>query len=228
MKDAINQMLKTIEAEARYTASHTGRPSFAKKVMKAMAEVERADFVPRYSRIYAYDNGPLPIGFGQTISQPYIVALVTDLLEPAADNVVLEVGTGSGYQAAVLARLTKQVFTIERVQELADSAEQRLRQLGYNNVEVCCGNGYEGWPEKAPFDGIVVTAAAPFIPPALIEQLKPEGRLIIPLGQPHMYQQLMLVTKDDKGDTETKSILSVAFVPLVDDRDQNTQNETAL
>ncbi|MCX4186937.1 protein-L-isoaspartate(D-aspartate) O-methyltransferase [Methylophaga sp. OBS4] len=228
MKDAIKQMLKTIEAEARYTASRTGRPSFAQKVMKAMAEVERAEFVPDYSRTYAYNNGPLYIGFGQTISQPYIVALTTDLLEVEPDHIVLEVGTGSGYQAAVLAKLVKQIFTIERVKELADAATLRLQTLGYHNIETRCGNGYEGWPEQAPFDRIVVTAAAPAIPPALLEQLKPKGRLVIPVGQPYMYQQLMVVTKDNENNIDTEPVLSVAFVPLIDDTDENSENETAL
>ncbi|GAB4290307.1 MAG: protein-L-isoaspartate(D-aspartate) O-methyltransferase [Methylophaga sp.] len=218
MKDAMQQMLKTIEVEARYTAAHTGRPSFAKAVMQAMADVERAAFVPGYSAAFAYDNGPLPIGFGQTISQPYIVALMTDLLDLQTDSVVLEVGTGSGYQAAILSKLARQVYSVERIADLADNATARMKQLKISNVEIRWGNGYEGWLEKAPFDAIVVTAAAPYIPPALVAQLKPGGRLVIPVGLPYMYQQLMVVSKDDNGDTETETILGVAFVPLIDDR----------
>lgn len=219
-KPSLQHMLNIIALEAEYTASLTGRAAFSAKVMQAMADVERANFVPDHSRAFAYEDGPLPIGFGQTISQPYIVALFTDLLDLETGHSVLEVGTGSGYQSAILAKLAGQVFTIERVKALFSDATQRLQQLGYHNIETCCGNGYQGWPEKAPFDRIVVTAAAPYIPPALLDQLKPEGRMVIPIGLPYQCQQLMLITKDRQHQIESKPILSVAFVPLVDDEDK--------
>lgn len=212
-------MLKTIESEAVYTASLTGRVHFAKRTMEVMTQVDRADFVPEHARGFAYDNGPLPIGYGQTISQPYMVALMTDLLDLTPESVVLEIGTGSGYQAAVLSRLVRQVYSIERVPELAEEAAKRLTRLGYGNIETRCANGYEGWKEYSPFDGIIVTAAVPYFPPELIEQLKPEGKLVIPIGMPYRHQELMLMTKDIKGETETRDILGVAFVPLIDDRE---------
>ncbi len=163
-------------------------------------------------------NRPLPIGHGQTISQPYIVALMTELLAPKAGDVVLEVGTGSGYQAAVLAELGARVYTIEIVPPLANSAALRLEQLGYSNVEVRLGDGYYGWPEHAPFDGIIVTAAANAIPPPLIEQLKPGGRMLIPVGAPFSAQELIVLVKDTKGKVSTRSVLPVAFVPLTGSR----------
>jgi len=170
--------------------------------------------VPEELAYLAYANGPVAIGYGQTISQPYIVALMTDLLKTNADDVVLEVGTGSGYQAAVLAQLVKQVYSVEIVAALAQEAKARLHRLGYANVAVRSGDGYGGWNEHAPFDGIVVTAAAPSIPSPLIEQLKPGGRLVIPLGAPHARQILTVVSKDEKGATVEQELLPVAFVPL--------------
>lgn len=217
MVDTVEQMLKTIEQEASLTAAYTQRPQFSSKVMKAMSEVNRADFVPESARDYAYNNGPLSIGFGQTISQPYIVALMTDLLELSRTDQVLEVGTGSGYQTAILSQLAGKVFTVERVDSLAASAKKRLQSLGYKNIVYQQNNGYLGWPEHAPFDRIVVTAAAPFIPTALVEQLSSDGRLVLPLGEPYMYQELVVVTKDDNGQAKTQSILGVSFVPLVND-----------
>lgn len=211
------RLLEEIEREAKYTASYTCRKKFNSRVMEAMAEVVRENFVPSHYLPFAYENGPLPIGYGQTISQPYIVALMTDLLDLTTESIVLEVGTGSGYQAAVLSRLAKHVYSIERVRELAESAGERLKNLGYNNIEIRNRDGYMGWQEKAPFDGIIVTAAASHIPPALVEQLKPGGRMVIPVGLPHMHQELMLLTKDDKGITHTESLLAVAFVPLITD-----------
>jgi protein-L-isoaspartate(D-aspartate) O-methyltransferase len=168
-------------------------------------------------RHVAFRDGALPIGHGQTISQPYIVALMTDMLELNEDSIVLEVGTGSGYQAAILACLAQQVYSIERIAALAQAAQQRLGDMGYDNVETRCGDGYQGWPEKAPFDAIVVTAAAAFMPPALLEQLKPGGRMVIPIGMPSMHQELMLVSKDRLGETHSSSLLGVAFVPLVEE-----------
>jgi protein-L-isoaspartate(D-aspartate) O-methyltransferase len=216
MRDDQQQMLDTIVAEARYTAQLTGRARFSKRVMAALGEVDRKAFVLDRYQSRAYDNGPLPIGYGQTISQPYIVALMTELLEVTENSVILEVGTGSGYQAAILSRLAKQVYSLERVCPLAESARERFRLLGYDNIEVRCANGYNGWREKAPFDGIIVTAAAQAIPAALVEQLGPHGRMVIPVGPPYGYQELKLITRRDNGDSDTRSILGVAFVPLVD------------
>jgi protein-L-isoaspartate(D-aspartate) O-methyltransferase len=182
--------------------------------MAAMREVPRDVFVGEGMRAFAYDNGPLPIGHGQTISQPYIVALMTDLLDPDPDDVILEVGTGSGYQAAVLAQVVAQVYTVEIIEALSSVAMGRLAALGYRNVSARVGDGYFGWPEHAPYDGIVVTAAAPNIPPLLVEQLKPGARLVIPLGEPYFSQQLMLVEKAGDGVVSEKVVLPVAFVPL--------------
>ena len=213
----IENMLDTIRMEARFTASYTGRTAFDERVMQAMQDVDRGDFVPGIYKSQAYDNGPLPIGNGQTISQPYIVALMTDLLDVNADSVVLEVGTGSGYQAAILGKLAKQVYSVERISELAASSEKRLKQMGYDNIQVRCVNGYRGWQEKAPFDAIIVTAAATRIPQDLIDQLRPGGRMVIPVGLPYTSQELMLVTRNEQGDTDIESVLGVVFVPLVDD-----------
>jgi protein-L-isoaspartate(D-aspartate) O-methyltransferase len=180
--------------------------------------VPRERFVPSRLVGAAYENRPLPIGHGQTISQPYIVALMTELLQVDRDDVVLEVGTGSGYQAAVLAKLASRVKTIEIIRPLGESATKRLHQLGYRNVEVKLADGYYGWPEHAPFDGILVTAAGTSIPPPLVKQLKPGGRMVIPLGAPFQTQDLILVSKDAAGKVSTKSILPVAFVPLTGKR----------
>lgn len=219
MKDSHQRMLDEIRSEAKFTAGFTGREQFSEPVMRAMLEVKREKFVEEDLKPYAYDNAPLPIGHGQTISQPYIVALMTDLLDLTDESTVLEIGTGSGYQAAILSRIAKQVYSIERVTELAETARKRLQGLGYDNVETRCSNGYRGWEEKAPFDSIVLTAAASHIPPDLVEQLKPGGRMVIPIGLPYMHQELMLVTKDIDGETHTESVLGVAFVPLVIDED---------
>lgn len=210
------RMLADIEREVEFTRSMIGRDSLSKRVMKAMRDVPREKFVPEELTHLAFDNGPLPIGHSQTISQPYIVALMTDLLEPKKDDVILEVGTGSGYQAAVLSKLVKKVYSVEIIDELAKEAAARLAAQHYTNVETRTGNGYLGWPEHAPYDGIIVTAAASHIPAALIEQLKPGGRLVIPVGQPYLHQELMLVNKDEAGKTQTESILGVAFVPMVE------------
>ncbi|MEJ2361162.1 MAG: protein-L-isoaspartate(D-aspartate) O-methyltransferase [Gammaproteobacteria bacterium] len=219
----IKQMLETIRSEARYTASSTGREHFSTRVMQALEDVDRKNFVPADSAHLAYDNGPLSIGHGQTISQPYIVALMTDLLELQADNTVLEIGTGSGYQTAILSRLARQVYSIERVPALAEAARTRLQQQGYHNVEVRCADGYYGWHDKAPFDAIIVTAAASHTPPALVEQLRPGGHMVIPVGLPHMPQQLLLLSKDANGESETRFILDVAFVPLITGDNEQAQ-----
>jgi len=210
-----HDMIGEIEAEVRYTRHLIGRDALDPRVMQVMAEVPREQFVPANLRMMAFDNGPLPIGHGQTISQPYIVALMTDLLEPEAGHSLLEIGTGSGYQAAILSRLCERVYSVEVVRELGEAAADRLQALGYYNVEIRIGDGYAGWPEHAPYDGIIVTAAAPYIPPALVEQLKPGGKLVIPVGERYGRQELMLVEKDERGETQQQTILGVAFVPLV-------------
>lgn len=207
-------MMQDIEAEVALTRHFTGKSALAPKVLQAMREVPRDHFVPPDRVRFAFENGPVPIGCGQTISQPYIVALMTDLLNPKQDSIILEVGAGSGYQAAVLSQLVKRIYTIEIIPELGERAAERLEQFGYDNVEVRIGDGYFGWPEHAPYDGIIVTAAAPYFPEHLIEQLKPGGRMVIPVGLPYHHQELMTVDKDDQGEIETCSILSVAFVPL--------------
>ena len=211
-------MIDDIEREVRLTSKMIGRNKLDAKVMAAMASTPRDQFIPKSQLEYAFNNGPLSIGYGQTISQPYIVALMTDLLQLEADHVVLEIGTGSGYQAAILSQLCKQVYSIEYVPELAELARLRLQKLGYNNIETKSGNGYDGWPEHAPYDGIIVTAAATHIPEPLIEQLKPGGRMVIPIGERYFYQELILLEKDEDGNIERRDILGVAFVPFQGER----------
>jgi len=185
------------------------------RVLEAMREVPRHKFVqPRQLRA-AYDDRPLPIGHGQTISQPYIVAFMTELLEPKPEHKVLEVGTGSGYQAAVLAELVSKVYTIEIIKELGESAKERLEKLGYENVEVKIADGYHGWEEHAPFDSIIVTCAASHVPPPLIKQLKPGGKMCIPVGTVFGPQYLFVIVKQEDGSIKSKSVLPVRFVPLV-------------
>jgi protein-L-isoaspartate(D-aspartate) O-methyltransferase len=212
------RMVAEIDAMARETRAETGRERFSEAVMAAMAKVPRHQFVPVDQVSNAYRNSPLPIGRGQTISQPYIVALSTELAEPRPGQVVLEIGTGSGYQAAVLAEIVKQVYTIELVEPLGREATERLARLGYSNVEARVGDGYKGWPERAPFDSIIVTAAAPSVPPALVAQLKAGGKLVIPVGVTWEVQELLVVTKRADGSTQTRRILPVRFVPLVPGR----------
>ena len=212
--NTVDEMLRTIEAESLLTQGFTGRSALRPEVMKAMGRVPREEFVPKYLKPMAYENHPLPIGKGQTISQPFIVALMTDLLNPDPDDVILEVGAGSGYQAAVLSLLVKQVYTLEIIPSLAEITSARLRKLGYDNVEVCLGDGHGGWPEHAPFDGIIVAATAPHVPPALKEQLKPGGRIVIPIGYPDRAQNLLVLEKDKSKKFTTRNILPVAFVPL--------------
>jgi protein-L-isoaspartate(D-aspartate) O-methyltransferase len=208
-------MLSEVDAMYAETRAETGLPAMSPQVRAAMGKVERHRLVPAAQAGAAYRNHPLPIGSGQTISQPYIVALSTDLLKLDAAAVVLDVGTGSGYQAAVLAEAAKQVFSIEIVPALANEARKRLGELGYGNIEVKIGDGYAGWPEKAPFDGIVVTAAAPRLPRALVDQLKPGGRMVIPLGGEGEIQYLVLITKRADGGYDERKVLPVRFVPLV-------------
>jgi protein-L-isoaspartate(D-aspartate) O-methyltransferase len=209
------RMVAEIEAMYAETRSETGLAAMSPAVRKAMAKVERHRLVPPGEVARAYRNHPLPIGSGQTISQPYIVALSADLLNPKAQDVVLEVGTGSGYQAAVLAETVSRVYSIEIIASLGETARKRLEELGYGNVEVRIGDGYKGWPEKAPFDGIVVTAAAPRVPQALVEQLKTGGRMVIPVGGEAEIQYLKLLTKRADGGVDEKRVLPVRFVPLV-------------
>jgi protein-L-isoaspartate(D-aspartate) O-methyltransferase len=190
------------------------KQGFDERVLRALREVERHRFVPESLQGEAYANQPLPIGHGQTISQPWIVALMTDLVAPQADDRVLEVGTGSGYQAAVLAKLVGQVYSIEIIEPLAGQAQERLAQLGFANVTTRLGDGYFGWEEQAPFDAIVVTAAASHVPPPLIAQLKPGGRMVIPVGGRFAVQSLLLVEKTAAGETVTRQVAAVRFVPL--------------
>ncbi len=211
------EMLSAVRDSVKDSASYTGYEALSDAVMAAMGKVPRHEFVLPEYRHRAYQNTPLPIEAGQTISQPLIVALMTELLEPQADDVILEVGTGSGYQAAVLAELVAQVYSIEIVESLADSAAATLERMGYDNVTVRAGDGYLGWPEHAPFDGIIVTAAADEIPPPLLQQLKPGARLVIPVGGRYAYQELLVIELGEDGKTEQRSVLPVSFVPLTGD-----------
>jgi protein-L-isoaspartate(D-aspartate) O-methyltransferase len=214
MRKAREQMIHDIEMEVRYTRAYIGKDAFDERVMRAMAEVPRHKFVPPDMEFYAYDNRPLSIGNGQTISQPYIVALMTDLLEPQAHHIVLDIGTGCGYQAAILSRLVKQVYSVEIIPALGEQSRERLHRLGYDNIEIRIGDGYFGWPEHAPYDGIVVAATTPTIPPELTAQLKPGGKLVLPVGREFMAQELMVVEKDTDSNLATRDVLPVAFVPL--------------
>jgi protein-L-isoaspartate(D-aspartate) O-methyltransferase len=207
-------MLDDIAALTRETRVETGRAVLSERVMAAMNKVPRHRFVLPGEEHRAYDNRPLPIGHGQTISQPFIVALMSDLLDLKAGDKVLEVGTGCGYQAAVLGELAREVYTIEIVAPLAAEATTRLAALGYRNVTVRRGDGYLGLPEHAPFDAIMVTAGALDVPPALVQQLKPGGKLVIPVGSQWSGQELLVIEKDAGGKTTTRKVLAVRFVPL--------------
>lgn len=209
-RDLIREIINNVRSTSRYLK----KTSLDEQVMIAMSSVPRHSFVPKQYKRHAYENRPLPIGEGQTISQPYIVAIMTDLLNIKPSDIVLEIGTGSGYQAAVLAELANQVYTIEIIKTLQKSATKRLKSLGYTNVKTKLGDGYYGWEEHAPFDAIIVTAAAGQIPPPLIKQLKPGGKMIIPVGGAFMTQYLMLVEKRINGTISTRQILPVRFVPL--------------
>jgi protein-L-isoaspartate(D-aspartate) O-methyltransferase len=207
-------LVELLRTEAYYAAEALGATQFDPRVLEAMGRVPRHLFVPALLRRFAYTNRPLPIGYGQTISQPYIVALMTDLINPDPQDRVLEVGTGSGYHAAIIAELVERVCSIEIIPELGRSARERLEMLGYRNVQTKVADGYHGWPACGPFDGIVVTAAASHVPPPLIEQLKPGGRMIIPVGGAFFLQHLMLVEKRADGRVTTRQLLPVRFVPL--------------
>jgi len=218
-ESARQALVREIERDVRDTAEYLSRRELDARVMAAMAVVPRHEFVRPGDRDLAYANRPLPIGHGQTISQPYIVAVMTDLIEPAPGCRALEVGTGSGYQAAVLSLLCEEVYTIEIVEPLGLQARERLARLGYRNVRVRIGDGYYGWPEAAPFDVIVVTAVAGHVPPPLLKQLKPGGRMVLPVGTRFTTQQLVLVHKLADGKVRTRQMLPVSFVPLTGGHD---------
>ena len=214
LAQAREQLLREIDSEIRETAAETGVSSLSAPVRRAMTNVARERFVPPQWAASAYDNRPLPIGDGQTISQPFIVALMTELLRPKREDVVLEVGTGSGYQAAVLAECVAKVYSIEIVAPLAQRALAALAAAGYRNIETRVGDGYLGWPEAAPFDGIIVTAAPDHVPPRLVEQLKPGGRLVIPVGPQRAGQELLVIEAGRDGRAVTRRTIAVRFVPL--------------
>jgi protein-L-isoaspartate(D-aspartate) O-methyltransferase len=207
------RMLAEVSAGVFHVSETIGKAALAERVMTAMDKVPRHEFVPVELQPYAYANIPLPIGFDKTISQPFIVALMTDLLDLTANDVVLEIGTGLGYQAAILGQLARKVYSIEIIEELASQAKQRLNRHGVSNVEIRIGNGYHGWSEHSPFDKIIVTAAPDLIPPPLLHQLRPGGKMVIPAGLPDA-QQLFLVEKDENGRARTKEILRVRFSQL--------------
>jgi len=211
-------MLDAIRASVRETAAYTGQTQLSERVMAQMARVPREEFVEPQQRSRAYLNTALPISHGQTISQPLIVALMTDLLQTDPDDVILEVGTGSGYQAAVLSGLVKQVYSIEIIAGLTETAREVLQRLAYHNISLRTGDGYLGWPEQAPFDGIIVTAAAGEIPAPLLQQLKPGARLVIPVEGTGGAQQLLVIEKGVDGSTTQRSVLPVRFVPLTGER----------
>jgi protein-L-isoaspartate(D-aspartate) O-methyltransferase len=208
------RMIAEIEQLVRETRRETGRAALDVRVIAALRKVERHRFLPPGFSAQAYDNRPLAIGAGQTISQPFIVALMTDLLNVTPGDKVLEVGTGSGYQAAVLAEIVRAVFSIEIIEPLGREAARALAAAGYRNVQTRIGDGYAGWPDEAPFDGIIVTAAAPYVPQPLIDQLKNGGRLVIPLGEPQGVQSLFVIDKDVRGTVTRRKVLDVRFVPL--------------
>ncbi|MEH6825620.1 MAG: protein-L-isoaspartate(D-aspartate) O-methyltransferase [Motiliproteus sp.] len=210
----MQQMIADIEAEVDFTAKMIGRHRLSDRVMAAMRQVPRHVFVADSLLDDAYDNRPLPIGYGQTISQPYMVAVMTDLLEPGPNQRILEIGCGSGYQAAVLSLLVARVISLEIIASLADSARQRLARLGYPNVEVIEADGSLGWQRQAPYDGIIVTAAPDAVPQPLIDQLAPNGHLIIPVGAHPLSQQLLDIYKAADGSVIRKALLPVRFVPL--------------
>jgi len=212
-------MVTAVEAMARESGPFTGHAVLAEPVMEALATVPRHRFVPADRQDVAYLNRALPIGHDQTISQPYIVALMTDLAHLSPGDKVLEIGTGSGYQAAILAELGAEVYSIEIVPELGREAANTLEQLGYNNLHLRIGNGYEAWPEAAPFDAIIVTAAPPQVPPALKEQLATGGRMVIPVGPVSGPQTLQVISKEANGSTQSREVVPVGFVPMVKEAD---------
>jgi protein-L-isoaspartate(D-aspartate) O-methyltransferase len=208
------RLVETVERHVRETAGMLGQDELDARVAAALGAVPRHEFVPSDQRRRAYADRPLPIGYGQTISQPYIVAIMTDLVDAGPGDRVLEIGTGSGYQAAMLAALDARVCSIEIIPELAERARRDLDRLGFDGVESRSGDGYYGWPECGPFDAIVVTAGATHVPPPLIEQLAPGGKMIIPVGSRFLTQQLLLIEKSAAGEVSTRHVLPVRFVPL--------------
>ncbi len=209
-----SRLLADIESHCRETGDLTGVSKLSSAVRGAMLTVAREDFIEQEQRPYACYDSPLPIGYGQTISQPFLVALMTELLKPQAQHRILEIGTGSGYQAAILSQLVEQVVSIEIVKPLAERARQRLSQLGYDRVTVVCGDGYHGCPEHGPYHGIIITAATAEVPEPLFEQLSPGGRIVAPIGHPGFAQQLMVFEADCDGHIEPVRILPVSFVPF--------------
>lgn len=222
--NGLQRMLNDIEMEVKLTRHLIGKDSLDDRVMAAIQEVPRHKFLPADFRFLAYANGPAPIGLGQTISQPYIVALMTDLLNPKPTDTILEIGTGSGYQTAILSKLVKHVYSVEIIEELSVKARRQLKKMGYTNVTVRTGDGHLGWPEHAPFDGIIVTAAAAYIPEALVDQLGAGARLVIPTGVAYSYQELIVIEKDANGKIEPRNVLGVSFVPLTDGRNTGTKD----
>ncbi len=220
----VDRLLEEIDLDARYTATFTGIERFSDRVMSALEQTPRDKFVSGEYKDVAYYNRPLPIDYGQTISQPYIVALMTDLLELTRESSVLEVGTGSGYQTAILSQLAKNVYSLERIKELCEPSLTRLRKLGYKNIEIRCSDDYNCWRDQSPFNAIIVTAAISHIPQTLIEQLTPGGRMVIPVGLAGMHQELMLVRKSKEGTLKTESILGVSFVPLITTNNSDREN----
>jgi protein-L-isoaspartate(D-aspartate) O-methyltransferase len=212
------QMITEVVAEAVFLTQRLGKSAFDARVIEVMGRIPRHEFVPVELQAYSYINSPLPVGYGKTVSQPFIIALMTDLLEPQVGDTVLEVGAGVGYQAAILSALVKQVYSIDIIEELALQTRKRLQRLGYANIEIGVGNGYYGWSEHAPFDKIMVTAAPDLIPPPLIAQLKPGGRMVIPTGIPDR-QQLMVLEKSAEGKLATREVLPVRFSELEDSAD---------
>ena len=206
-------MVEVIGITAELASDELGKDILDERLMEVMGRVPRHKFVPSELVTIAYENAPLPIGFNKTISQPFIVAVMTDLLDPQPDSVVLEVGTGLGYQTSILAELAREVWSVEIVEELANEAGKRLRSLGYKNFTIRVGDGSKGWPEHAPFDRIIVAAASKLVPPALIEQLKPGGRMVLPIGPPDS-QNLTIVEKDDDNRTHIRDLMPVRFTGL--------------
>jgi protein-L-isoaspartate(D-aspartate) O-methyltransferase len=214
MRPPIDDLIEEIQDETRLTQEMTGVAAISPEVVAALRATPREAYVASGLEPFAYTNQPLPLGHAQTISQPFIVALMTELLHLRAGQTLLEVGTGSGYQAAVLARLAGRVVSVEILPPLAERAERTLRKQGIGNVEVHLADGHEGWPAAAPYDAIIVTACSHDVPPALVAQLKPGGRLVIPLGEPHGPQELTVLDKLGEGETRSRRVLGVAFVPL--------------
>lgn len=213
--EKLDRMVREVESQVRRMGAATGKEVLDGRVIGALREVPRHEFVPASMLPLAYENEPLPIGNGQIVPQPYLVALMTDLLRLRSDDVVLEVGTGTGYHAAVLSRLAGKIYSVEINRDMAETAAQRLRRLGYGNVEVCIGNGYFGWRAGAPYDAILVTAATDEIPPRLLDQIGAGGRMVIPVNHSNFGQDLLLVEKGRSGGVSIREIMPVSFAPLV-------------